>query len=227
MGWVVIVMFFAWNSVNIWMFSNGFNIFENGEASLDSFFFIAPIMLMIFAPAMTMKSIADEKRQGTIELLLTKPLSDMQIILAKYFAALTLAILSLIPTLIFYYSVYQLGDPVGNIDTGGTTGAYFGLFLVSAAFVAIGLFCSACSRNQAIAYLFGIALCFFFFYGFELIGTYNAFGSWDAVILKLGVWEHFSSLRRGVIDSRDVLYFISLAATFIVLTRLVLQSRKW
>ena len=174
-----------------------------------------------------MRMFADEKKGGTMELLLTKPLSDLQIILAKYIAGLFLLLVSLLPTLIYYYSVYSLGNPAGNVDSGGAFGSYIGLLFLGSAFLSIGLFASSLTDNQIVAFLLAMFLCFFIFYGFDQISGFELFGSLDLFILKLGINEHYNSLSRGVIDSRDVLYFLSVIALFITATRLVIQSRKW
>jgi ABC-2 type transport system permease protein len=174
-----------------------------------------------------MRSFADERKSGTIELLLTRPLSDIQIVLAKYLAGITLVLLSLIPTLVYYMSVHLLGNPVGNIDTGGMWGSYIGLFFLSSGFVAIGVFASSITENQIISFIVAVFLCFFFYLGFDSISNLALFGKVDALIIQLGIQEHYISMSRGVIDTRDVVYFLSLAAFFILLTKTVLESRKW
>jgi ABC-2 type transport system permease protein len=160
-------------------------------------------------------------------LLLTRPLTDLQIVLAKYFAGFTLVIVCLLPTLIYYYSVHNLGYPKGNIDTGGMWGSYIGLLFLGAGFVSIGIFASAIAENQVIAFIIALLLCFFSYIGFEFIAQSGLFGKYDALFKSLGITEHYTSMSRGVIDSRDALYFISLIAIFNLLTKLVLQSRKW
>jgi ABC-2 type transport system permease protein len=174
-----------------------------------------------------MRSFADEKKGGTIELLLTKPLTDLQIILAKYFAGFTLVLFSLLPTLIYYYSVHKLGSPVGNIDTGGMWGSYIGLLFLGAAFVAIGIFASAITDNQVVSFILALFLCLFIYKGFDLISAFPLLINIDNIILALGIDNHYASMSRGVIDTRDIIYFISLIALFIVSTRTVIESRKW
>lgn len=226
-GYITIGIFLLFTGLLMWVFSGQENVFMGGRATMDGLFYNAPILFLFIIPAITMRSFAEEKRTGTIELLFTKPLSDMKIILAKYFAGVFLVFFSLLPTLIYYQSVKYLGDPVGNIDTGGTWGAYIGLFLLGACFVAIGIFCSALTKNQVISFLLAIVLCSLFYVGFEFLGSYDTFGSLDDVILKLGIMDHYTSIKRGVVDTRDLLYFFSLIGVFIVLTRLVLKSRSW
>ncbi len=226
-GYLVMMVYLLINSVFLWLFPGSFNMLDGGYASLGNLFTISPWVFLFLIPALSMRMFADEKKGGTMELLLTKPLSDLQIVLAKYSAGLVLLILSLLPTLIYYYTIYVLGNPAGNLDSGGTFGSYIGLVLLGAAFLSIGIFASSLTDNQIVAFLLAMFLCFFIFYGFDQIAGFALFGSLDLFILKLGINEHYVSLSRGVIDSRDVLYFLSLIAMFIAATRLVIQSRKW
>jgi ABC-2 type transport system permease protein len=174
-----------------------------------------------------MRSFAEEKRTGTIEMLFTKPLSDWQIVWGKYLAGVVLVLLALLPTLIYFFSVYRLSLPVGNVDTGGIWGSYVGLFFLSAAFVSIGLFCSSITNNQILAFLLSVFLCGFLYIGFDMIYSMALFGKVDLFIQHLGMSSHYSSLSRGVIDTRDILYFVSLIVLFLSMTKLVLSSRKW
>lgn len=199
----------------------------SGYADLSPFFSLAPLVFIFLIPAISMRSFAEEKRIGTIELLFTKPLTDLQIILAKYLAGLLLVIFSLLPTLIYYTSMKALGNPAGNIDSGAFWGSYVGLFFLGAGFVSIGVFSSAITQNQIVAFIVAVFLCFFFFMGFDMIGSYDLFGGFDTVILNLGIYEHYQSMGRGVLDTRDILYFLGLVAFFIMLTKTVLQSRRW
>lgn len=226
-GYIVIIVFLTIVSLIIWVFPSDSNILDNEYASLAPLFNIGPWVFMFLIPAVTMRLFADENKSGTIELLLTKPLTDLQIIASKYIAGFLLVLFSLLPTLIYYITVYQLGAPTGNIDSGGTMGSYFGLLFLASGFVAIGLFASALSDNQVIAFIIAVFICFFFFIGFDFISSLELFGSVDLLMIKLGISEHYSSMSRGVIDSRDALYFFSLIAFFIMLTKLKLSSRKW
>ncbi|MDQ3190411.1 MAG: gliding motility-associated ABC transporter permease subunit GldF [Bacteroidota bacterium] len=226
-GYIVIIIFLTLIGLFMWVFPGEFNILNAGYANIDTLFIIAPWVFMFLIPAVTMRMFADEKKSGTIELLLTRPLTDLQIIFGKYFAGLTLVILSLLPTLVYYYSAHVLGNPSGNIDTGGMWGSYLGLFFLAAAFVAIGIFASSITENQIIAFIVGVFLSFFFFIGFESISTLALFGKIDNIILNLGINEHYISISRGVIDTRDVIYYFSIIGVFLLLTRTVLESRKW
>lgn len=226
-GYLVIITFLLINSAFLWIFNGNFNLLNSGYASIDGLFYIAPWVFMFLIPAITMRLFADEKRLGTLELIITKPLSELQIIIAKYLAGVLLVMFSLLPTLIYYYSIYQLGNPIGNIDVGGTMGSYIGLLFLGASYTAIGLFGSSLSDNQIVAFIISLALCFFFYFGFDQLAEMELFGGLDLVIYSLGINEHYISISRGVVDSRDVIYFLSLILIFVWATRLVIQSRKW
>ncbi len=229
-GYMAIAVFITLIGLFMWVIpteSGGSNILDNGFASIDPLFYIAPWVYLFLIPAITMRSFSEEKKTGTLELLLTRPLSDLQIVLAKYLASFSLVFFSLLPTLIYYYSVNQLGAPKGNIDTGGMWGSYIGLLFLGAGFASIGVFASAISDNQVIAFILALLLCFFVHLGFDFIANAGLFGKFDAVVKSIGINEHYVSMSRGVLDKRDVLYFLSLIAVFTLSTRLVLQSRKW
>jgi len=226
-GYLVIAVFLLINGLFLWVFPTDFNIFSFGYANLDGLFILAPFVFLFLVPAVTMRSFADEKKSGTIEMLLTKPLTDLQIIMAKYLAGLTLVLFSLLPTLIYFFTVYRLGLPPGNLDSGGIWGAYLGLFFLGAAFVAIGLFSSSITDNQILAFILAVVISGFTYTGFEFINSLSWFGKFDLFIKQLGIAAHYSSISRGVIDTRDLLYFISLIALFISFTKLSLASRKW
>lgn len=198
-----------------------------GYANLDSLFILAPWVFLFLVPAVTMRSFAEERRTGTIEMLLTKPLSDWQIVTGKYFAGVVLVIIALLPTLIYYISIYQLSLPVGNVDNGGFWGSYIGLFFLSATFVSIGLFCSSVTNNQILAFILSVFLCGFLYLGFDLIYSMALFGKVDLFIQQLGMANHYSSMSRGVIDTRDLIYFLSVIVLFLSLTKLTLSIRKW
>lgn len=200
---------------------------DAGYASIDSLFVITPWVYMFLIPAITMRLFSEERKSGTIELLLTKPLTELQIILAKYFAGVLLVLFSLLPTLLYFYTVYDYALPQGNVDTGAIIGSYIGLFLLGAAFVAIGLFASSLTDNQVIAFIIALFFCFFCYTGFESVSNILPPGPISVLTLQLGINTHYSSISRGVIDTRDVVYYISLIGFFIMLTKLKLQSRKW
>ncbi|MGE5425447.1 MAG: gliding motility-associated ABC transporter permease subunit GldF [Syntrophothermus sp.] len=226
-GYIVIFVFLIVMSLFLWVFPLWFNVLDFGYASLEGLFLLAPFVFLFLIPAITMRSFADEKRSGTLELLMTQPLSDLQVILAKYLAGLTLVLFSLLPTLVYFFSVYRLGFPPGNIDMGGTWGSYIGLFFLGAAFTAIGIFASSLTDNQIISFIFAVVLCGFFYMGFEMIYSFIVSGRTGLFIQSLGINAHYSSMSRGVIDTRDLIYFFSITVFFILLTKISLESRKW
>lgn len=226
-GYLTIVVFLILTGLMLWVFRSDFNILDYGFAGMDGLFQIAPFLYLFLIPAITMRSLAEEKKNGTMELLLTKPLTDMSIIWAKFLAGFTLVFISLIPTLICYITVYSLGDPVGNIDTGSVVGSYIGLLFLGGAFVAIGLFASSLTNSQIVAFIVAALLCAFAYLGFETLHYMDFLGDVDLLVKSLGVRHHYESISRGVIDTRDVVYFLSVITLFLLLTRMVLQTRKW
>jgi ABC-2 type transport system permease protein len=226
-GYVVIVVFLIMNGLFLWIFSGEFNILDSGYANLDSMFILAPWVFLFLVPAVTMRLFSDEKRTGTIELLFTRPLTDLQIIMAKYLAGLVLVILSLLPTLIYYISVYNMGNPVGNIDSGGFWGSFIGLFFLAAVYVAIGLFTSALSDNQIVSFILGVLFCFVVFLGFDYLSELWQSGGVQNFIDGLGISYHYNSMARGVIDTRDIVYFLSVISIFILFSKITMEARKW
>ncbi len=215
-GYLVIAVFLLLNGLFLWVFKGDFNIIDYGFADLSAFFLLAPWILIFLIPAVTMRSFADEKKQGTLELLLTKPITRIKIVLGKYFGAFVLIVLALIPTLIYVYTVYQLGDPIGNIDMASVVGSYFGLLFLIAAYTAIGIFASSVSDNQIVAFIIAVLICIFFYIGFEGLGEL-----WSSIFIEnLGMSAHFKSMSRGVVDTRDIIYFLSVTVFFILLTKL-------
>ncbi len=227
LGYIIIIVFLVVMGLFLWMLPTDFNILDFGYANVDGLFIIAPFIFLFLIPAITMRSFADENKAGTIELLYTRPISDLQIILAKYFASFTLVILSLIPTLVYYFSVWQLGFPQGNIDSGGFWGSFIGLLLLGATFVSIGVFASSLSENQVVSFIVAILISAFLYLGFEFIYSLDLFGGIDLFIKSLGMNSHYSSISRGVIDTRDLVYFLSLIGLFLFLTNFVIAKRKW
>lgn len=226
-GYLVIIVFLLLNSAFMWIFKGGFNVLENGYATLDSLFALAPWIFLFLVPAITMRMFAEEKRSGTLELLYTRPVSEWQIALAKFFSAWILVIISLLPTLIYYLSVYLLGSPVGNIDSGGTWGSYIGLIFLGGIYASIGIFSSAITENQIVAFILGVFLSFLFYLGFDLLSTVFSSGVITHFVEKLGMEYHYQSVSRGVIDSRDLVYFLGVIFIFLYSTRYVLIRRKW
>ncbi len=226
-GYLVIVVFLLLNSLFMWIVPGQFNVIENGYATLDSLFAIAPWLFLFLVPAITMRMISEEKRSGTLDLLYTRPVSELQIILAKFLASWALILLSLLPTLIYFWSVSHLGSPPGNMDTGGTWGSYLGLLFLGGIYAAIGMFSSSLTGNQIVAFILAVLLSFLMYMGFEFLSGIADSGRMVFLISRLGISYHYNSISRGVIDSRDMLYFAGVILLFMVGTRTVLQSSKW
>ncbi len=226
-GFVVIIVFLIANGLFLWVFKGNLNIMDNGYATLESLFILAPWVFLFLIPAITMRTFAEEKKSRTMELLLSRPLSDMQIVLAKYFAAMVLILLAILPTLIYFYSISRLGSPRGNIDSGGTWGSYIGLLFLAGIYAAIGIFVSSLTENQIVSFIISLLLCFLFYIGFDYLSSLDVFGGFSTFIIKLGINEHYRSMSRGVLDTRDILYYISVIFIFLLLTKIKLQSRNW
>ena len=215
-AYLVIGLFLLMNGLYLWVFKDDFNILNAGFSDLSPFFYMAPWLFLFLIPTITMKSFANEFSSGTIEILKTNPISDWQIVLGKFSASLLLVVVALVPTLTYVFSINELGDPVGNLDFGSTIGSYVGLLLLATTYTAIGLFTSTLSENQIVAFILGVFITFFLFYGFDAIS--NSVGN-NLSIKKMGINEHFKSISRGVIDTRDILYFLSVTIFFLYITK--------
>jgi len=226
-GYIAAIVFLVLFGLILWVFPGQFNILDNQYATLDSLFYLAPWFFLFLVPAITMKVFAEEKKSGTLELILTKPISEINLILGKYIASVILILIILLPSLIFYLSVFLLGNPIGNIDTGGTWGSFIGLFLLASAYASIGIFASSLTDNQIVSFILAMFISFIVYLGFDSIATLETFSSMKYLIINLGINEHYNSISRGVIDTRDLVYFICLSITFLIATRTVIQSRKW
>jgi ABC-2 type transport system permease protein len=224
-GFIVVAVFLLVTGLFLWVFPD--NILDLGYADLAPFFFIAPWVFLFLVPAVTMRSFSEERRTGTLELLLTKPITEGRLVLAKYGAAVLLVLLALLPTLVYVYSIGDLALPRWNFDTGATWGSYLGLLLLGASFTAIGLFASALTDSQIVAFLIAVFLCFFTYLGFDLLASFDVLGGLEGPIKAIGIQAHYQSISRGVVDLRDVLYFLGAIVIFLLLTRTSLQSRKW
>ncbi len=226
-GYIVITIFLLLTGLFLWVFEGETNVLKGGFSTIEPLFFIAPWVFTFLIPAITMRSFAEEKRTGTIELLFTRPLTDYQIIGAKYLGAFVLVLFSLLPTLVYFYTVYVYGSPKGNIDTGGTWGSFIGLLFLGSAFTAIGMFASAITENQIVSFILAAFLCFTVYTGFDSLATLTNWGYAENIIHNLGINEHYISISRGVVDTRDVLYFLSLDTVFFLGTATIIKSRKW
>ena len=226
-GYIVMGVFLVMTSLFLWVFPTQDNILIRGFADLNGLFQIAPVVFLFLIPAITMRSFAEESKTGTIELLFTYPLSDMKIVLAKFLSAVFLMVISILPTLIYFVTVYLLGYPQGNIDMGAMWGSYLGLLFLGSSFAAIGIFVSSMTDNQIVAFVFSILLCFLLWLSFDFIYSFHIFGKFGLVLKNLGISQHYASISRGVIDSRDMVYFLSVIALFLYMARLRLKSRNW
>jgi ABC-2 type transport system permease protein len=224
-AYVVLGVFLIATGLFVWVFPDS-SVLDYGYADLQTLFNLAPWIFLFLIPAITMRTFAEEKKAGTIELLLTRPLTDGQIIGGKYLACFLLALLALIPTLLYYFSVYRLGSPEGNIDSAATVGSYLGLALLAAVFAAIGILASALTRDQIIAFLVAVVGCFLIYSGFDSLASVLQ-GSSAYYVSQLGIAAHYRDLSKGLVDSRDLVYFFSVVAIALQATRLVLRSRNW
>ncbi len=225
MGYIVVGVFLCLTGLFLWVFPGEYNILDNGYANMDGLFNFAPWLYLFLVPAVTMRLFAEERRTGTIELLKTRPISSLSIVLSKYLAGVVLVLFSLLPTLLFFLSVWLLGDPQGNIDMGGTWGSYIGLFFLATVYVAIGLFASSLTDNQIISFIVAAVLCFFAYIGFDIISGMASSGESESFIASLGISAHYDSMSRGVIDSRDVIYYIILIVIFLFLTKQMVDRK--
>lgn len=217
-GYVVISIFLLLNGLFLWVIPGEFNILDSGYANLDGLFYLSPWLFLFLCPALTMRLLAEEKQSGTWELLSTKPLSKWAIILGKYMAGWMLVIVALLPVLLYYFIVSYLAEPVGNIDSGAFWGSFTGLILLAAVYVAIGIFSSSLSNNQLVSFVTAVVISFFMLYGFELIASFFSSGKLIYVLDNCGIQSHYKSISRGVIDSRDLIYFLIVIYIFLFFT---------
>lgn len=223
-AYLVMGVFLTGVGAFFWLFD--MNVLETGLASMDALFDFGPYMFLFLVPAITMRAFSEEIKTGTIEFLVTKPITDWQIILGKYFAAVYLVLFALLPTVVYYASIYFLGNPVGNLDQGAAWGAYVGLFSLGCIFAAIGLFTSALTDNQIVAFVLGVFFCFVLFLAFDFTAAIPGLAGYNDLFIKIGIMEHYRSISRGVIDTRDLVYFISVVAVFLILTKMVLEKKR-
>lgn len=225
-AYISMIVFLLVMGLFVWVFPDT-SILEYGFASLDSFFGVAPWIFLFLIPAITMRSFSEENKSGTIELLVTRPITELQIILGKYFAGFIIVVFTLVPTLLYYYTIYQLGATKGNVDSGAVIGSYIGLLFLAASIVSIGIFASSISDNQIVAFILAVFISFICYAGFDSFSKLDLFGKVDNTIAQLGINDHYQSMSRGVVDSRDLIYFLGFIGFFILLTKTVLESRKW
>lgn len=226
-GYIVIIVFLVVNSLFMWVFPGEWNIFDSGYAGLDTIFFLSPWLFLFLVPAVTMRMIAEEKRLGTIELIYSRPISERELIWGKYLASVVLVLLALLPGIIYYISVWMLGETPGNLDRGGTLGAFIGLFFLASVYAAVGIYASSLTDNQVIAFILAVLICFILYMGFDSLAYLPGLKTIDEFVIRLGINEHYKSISRGVLDIRDASYFIAVVVLFNEATRFHLVSRKW
>ena len=225
-AWVIIAAFSIIGALFLFFFENSFNLFDIGTASLQSYFVLAPWILLFIIPALSMKSIAEEQQNGTLALLFSKPISVTEIIFGKFLAVWIIGLLCLLPSLVYFYTLYVLGVPEGNIDSGATLGSYLGLSFLIAAFSAVGILASSISTNQIMAYLLGVFICFILYYGIEQLASFKLLGGADFLLQNIGFYQHFLGFTRGLLDSRDLFYFLLVIAISIYLSVYFVQKKK-
>ncbi|HSZ24411.1 MAG TPA: gliding motility-associated ABC transporter permease subunit GldF [Cytophagaceae bacterium] len=225
-AYLVMIVFITFIGLFMWVFTDS-NVMDAGFSDMESLFTFGPIAFLLLIPAVTMRSFAEEKKDGTIELLMTKPLTDWQIILGKYFASFSLVAVALAPTLVYYFSIYSLGNPVGNIDSAAVFSSYIGLLLLGGVFTSIGLLASSLTSNQIFSFILSLIICYFFYDGLSRIADLNLWEGSRAFITSFSLSYHYDALSKGLIDSRNLVYFISITLLMLLSSNLVLGSRKW
>jgi ABC-2 type transport system permease protein len=225
-AYVVIGVFLTGIGLLMWVFPET-SVLDYGYADMDTLFSLGPYVFIFLIPAITMRSFAEERKAGTMELLLTKPLTDWDIVLGKFLACFLLVLFALLPTVIYYVSISALGNPAGNIDTPGVIGSYIGLALLAGVFCSVGIVASSITSNQIVAFILAAFLCFIVFSGFESISTLNVWSANTLLIKQFGILYHYEALSKGLIDSRDVIYFISVGALMLLISKVILSSRSW
>jgi len=225
-AWVIIAAFSLISTLFLFFFENNYNLLDIGSASLQSFFVLAPWLLIFIIPAISMRSLAEEQQSGTLSWLFSQPIKISEIIGGKFLAVWLIGVLCLIPSIIYYYTIYTLGVPEGNIDNGMTLGSYFGLIILIGAFSSIGILASSISSNQIMAFLIGVLICFIFYFGIEQLASYKLLGSADFILQNIGFYQHFTSFTRGLIDTRDVFYFLLIIGINLGLAQYFVWKKK-
>ena len=223
-GYLVVGLFLVLTGLFLWVFKGPYNIFDAGFAELSNFFLLVPWIFLFLIPAITMKSFSEERKMGTLELLFIKPISLWETVLGKFFGNALLAIIALMPTLIYVYVIWQLGTTAGNLDMGVVWGSYFGLLFLVSTYTAIGVFCSSLTSNQIVSFIVAAGVSFLLYYGFEGIASLTGDGSLALQVKNLGMKAHFDSVARGILDLQDLVYFMSITLFFLYLTTAHLKN---
>lgn len=225
-GYLVVGVFLTVMGLLMWVFPDT-SVLRDGYANMDTLFLIGPYIFIFLVPAITMRSFAEERKLGTLELLMTKPLSEAAIVLGKFLAAFLLVIISLAPTLIYYFALSYLGNPEGNIDTPGVMGSYIGMILLGGVFCSIGILASSLTSNQIVSFIVAAFFCFIFYSGFDSAASLFNDGESSLLVKQFGIVYHYESMGKGLIDSRDLVYFLGVGSVLLLFTKVVLSSRSW
>ncbi|WP_190808481.1 gliding motility-associated ABC transporter permease subunit GldF [Flagellimonas sp. S3867] len=217
-GYLIVGLFLLLNGLFLWVFKGDYNIFDYGFADLGNLFLLAPWIFIFLVPAITMKSFSEERKVGTLELLLIKPISIWKLVLGKFWGAFVLCAIAVLPTIIYVFAISSLGIVEGNFDSGVVLGSYFGLFFLIAAYTSMGIFASTISDNQIISFIIGILICFLMFNGFEAVSSLFSNGEVQQFVQSMGAKAHFNSIARGIVDTRDLIFFTSVSLFFLYLT---------
>jgi gliding motility-associated transport system permease protein len=224
-AYIAIIVFLMAMGLLVWVFPET-NIIDYGYADMGVFFSMGPFVLMFLIPAITMKMLSEETNTGTIEILVVKPVTKLQIVLGKYFAALTLVAVAIIPTLVYYFSLYEISSPSGNIDTAGIAGSYIGLFLLSSVFCSLGILTSSSTKNQVIAFIVATFLSFILFTGLNSLAGLNVWSSLSLPLSKLSLEYHYNAMSKGLLDTRNIIYFLSVNIVLLYFSTLILAHKK-
>lgn len=225
-AWLIIGAFSLISTLFLFFFENDSNIFDIGSATLQSYFVLVPWLFMFIIPAISMRTLAEEQQSGTLSWLFSQPVKISEIVLGKFLSVWLVGVLCLLPSIVYLYTIYVLGVPEGNIDFGATLGSYFGLVVLTAAFSAVGILASSLSQNQIMAYLLGVFLCFIFYFGIEQLASYKLLGGADYLLSNLGFYQHFLAFTRGLIDTRDVFYFLLVIGISLFSAKVFVQNKK-
>lgn len=225
-AWLIIGAFSLISTLFLFFFENDSNIFDIGSATLQSYFVLVPWLFMFIIPAISMRTLAEEQQSGTLSWLFSQPVKISEIVLGKFLSVWLVGVLCLLPSIVYLYTIYVLGVPEGNIDFGATLGSYFGLAVLTAAFSAVGILASSLSQNQIMAYLLGVFLCFIFYFGIEQLASYKLLGGADYLLSNLGFYQHFLAFTRGLIDTRDVFYFLLVIGISLFSAKVFVQNKK-
>jgi ABC-2 type transport system permease protein len=225
-GYLIIGLFLLISSLILWHDISEINILDNAYASMDSFFSIAPLIFLLFIPSVSMRVFSEEFNTGTIETLITKPISSFEIVTAKFFAVLSLVIIAISPTITYVISIYFLGETTGNLDLAAVVGSYIGLILLSSIFSSISVYASSLSSNQIVAFILAIIMSSFFFFGFDILSQLPYLQIVDLTLQKIGISYHYNMMSKGLLKVSDLVYFMSVSLLFIKLTEVVIKNKK-